>query len=523
MRRIWKRLAAVLLVLPLLAAQVVWASSEEESTYLSAFRQNGFLYVFASLESWPKDLSAEMQMDNIFSFQAKSAEKLSESGLPVTWLLMVDSSTSMEGWRGAVEKLTSKLAQADQTGARFLLATFGEEFSVVEESGSVDDVCKAASTLDYAAQRSDIAQGISDAAKYLSSASRQEGELMNLLVITDGVPYGDGQADLEKVKISLAGDPSILVHVAGLQSGGADSLLEELGDLGRGVHTTLRSSRGASSAASKLAGSVNDLCVLRFDWDPVNDVTGRIVLRDGSKDLLSLPLDTASIPVLSSVQAQTKGDGGTDGPESEQENPPEGTRDEPATGGSDSGNAPSGGGSQDPGHSGGSRQDNELNGSNKPGDSPSQDGGLPDSDMDGSNGQKRSGVSAWGIAIGVVLLLAAAGLVREILKQRKKIPPKGAVYMRLEVVSGSYAGGDGPLYLVDELIVGRDGQCDISWNDEEVSRRNSRIFLRDNVVYIEDLGSRYGTALGGMRLHEPNRLRSGDVISIGPVQFCLKF
>lgn len=137
-----------------------------------------------------------------------------------------------------------------------------------------------------------------------------------------------------------------------------------------------------------------------------------------------------------------------------------------------------------------------------------------------------SGQSQWAAlgAGGMALLVLAALLF---LRRRRGRRPggtasAGSVFMRLEVISGAYAGVK-EFYLADELIIGRGNQCDLSWKDKDVSPRNSRIFRRDNMVYIEDLGSRHGTALGGMRLHRPNRLRSGDEITIGTVQFRLKF
>ena len=52
-------------------------------------------------------------------------------------------------------------------------------------------------------------------------------------------------------------------------------------------------------------------------------------------------------------------------------------------------------------------------------------------------------------------------------------------------------------------------------DDRETAPRHSRIFFREGYLYIEDLGTKNGTVLGGMRLYAPNRLRSGDEITVG--------
>lgn len=98
-----------------------------------------------------------------------------------------------------------------------------------------------------------------------------------------------------------------------------------------------------------------------------------------------------------------------------------------------------------------------------------------------------------------------------------------AVYMKLEIISGNCRTSERKLYLAEQLMVGSGSDCDLVWKEEGVSKHNSRIYRRDQVIYIEDLDSENGTFLNGMRLHAPNRLRSGDKIMIGTACFLLRF
>ena len=100
--------------------------------------------------------------------------------------------------------------------------------------------------------------------------------------------------------------------------------------------------------------------------------------------------------------------------------------------------------------------------------------------------------------------------------------PSG-VYVRLEILRGIYAGKTQEFNLATELIIGRDGTCDICFDDPAISRRNSRVFLAGGVVYVEDLGSHNGTFLNGAPIQMASILRSGDEISMGDTAFCLKF
>ena len=66
-----------------------------------------------------------------------------------------------------------------------------------------------------------------------------------------------------------------------------------------------------------------------------------------------------------------------------------------------------------------------------------------------------------------------------------------------------------------ENILGRDLANEIVISDPEVSRRHARFFIRDENVFVEDLGSTNGTFLNGERISSPQQLRTGDVITFG--------
>ena len=115
----------------------------------------------------------------------------------------------------------------------------------------------------------------------------------------------------------------------------------------------------------------------------------------------------------------------------------------------------------------------------------------------------------------IVLLLALRG--RRVKRDGPQIP------MMLTVIHGDCKKDGKVIVLTDQVIIGRDRGCDVVFNNPDVSRRNTKVFLKNGFVFIEDLNSANGTALDGMRIYSQNRLRSGDEISIGSVKFCFKF
>jgi pSer/pThr/pTyr-binding forkhead associated (FHA) protein len=67
-----------------------------------------------------------------------------------------------------------------------------------------------------------------------------------------------------------------------------------------------------------------------------------------------------------------------------------------------------------------------------------------------------------------------------------------------------------------ETTIGRDASCSVSIDDDLVSRTHALFRRYDSHVEVFDLGSRNGTRVNGVAIHEPTRLRHGDRIRIGP-------
>ncbi len=67
----------------------------------------------------------------------------------------------------------------------------------------------------------------------------------------------------------------------------------------------------------------------------------------------------------------------------------------------------------------------------------------------------------------------------------------------------------------DRCSIGRSSECDVQLLDHQLSRVHARIERRDDVHWLEDLGSRNGTFLAGARVTEPVRLAAGDEVSLG--------
>ncbi|MEZ5236561.1 MAG: FHA domain-containing protein [Acidimicrobiia bacterium] len=69
--------------------------------------------------------------------------------------------------------------------------------------------------------------------------------------------------------------------------------------------------------------------------------------------------------------------------------------------------------------------------------------------------------------------------------------------------------------LAEELTMGRAAGCQITLDDTYVSQVHARVFVRDGVVFVEDLGSTNGTYLNRKKVAGPLMLKPGDQVQVG--------
>ena len=87
---------------------------------------------------------------------------------------------------------------------------------------------------------------------------------------------------------------------------------------------------------------------------------------------------------------------------------------------------------------------------------------------------------------------------------------------------GAEAGRRWPLHRDEELLIGRQDDCDVPLPDRQVSRTHARIFWQDDSYFVEDLKSKNGTHLNGAEVVGATKLEDGDEIQIA-LRFKLAF
>ncbi len=104
--------------------------------------------------------------------------------------------------------------------------------------------------------------------------------------------------------------------------------------------------------------------------------------------------------------------------------------------------------------------------------------------------------------------LGKAGKAPRRTRARERTPPTLKVVQPAELAGTVYPLGD-------ELTVGRAAGCQITLDDTYASQLHARIFVRDDQLYVEDLGSTNGTYLNRRKVSAPMVVSRGDQIQIG--------
>jgi DNA-binding winged helix-turn-helix (wHTH) protein len=73
-----------------------------------------------------------------------------------------------------------------------------------------------------------------------------------------------------------------------------------------------------------------------------------------------------------------------------------------------------------------------------------------------------------------------------------------------------------------ENVIGRDEDAALWIDDNLVSRRHARIVIDEAGAFLEDLGSKNGTLLGGRKIESPARLADEDLITVGPASMIFR-
>lgn len=489
-------------------------------------------------------MEASQKVGQSLNGTREQPELVADGDTTVHYLLLIDLSTSMAGYQSQVQAFAKGLLSVETQPVQVDIAGLGSEYTILREDLTTqEEVQDVLSDLLYRQTVSDISGGMKSALQHLADYPQQGGTLLNLILLTDGIPYGskDSSAEADDLKIiseALQTSPEIIVHTVGFTKWD-DEILAAFSAIS-GKHYDVRSIADASEAGSEVSRFTDGLyrVVFPFDWpDTRRRIDAQFVLtRPGDASMtmiavpnirnLDLPLleeppETSASPVLPAQGVPSEDPGGADsdappdgevppapgeGTESDEQTPV----DAPVSGGQE----PSGEEAPDSEKTSGSEEEGKETSDAAPAGPES-----PDSEESAAV-SRRPQVSCFIIGGAVLLMIAVAAVLCIRARAKKKTQP-GGIAMRLEILAGQCQTSNLRLSLRSQLTFGSEKCCDVVF--PALPPQAAKITFFNQTIYLEETDPQSEAAIGGMRIHGPNRLRSGDEISLGAIRFRLFF
>lgn len=541
-KKVKKRFCIGVLILMLLFTLIPgnYASAALVVSPLSSYCLGDEIYSFTKVQSGYDvgQFRISVQSEDMEFTGATEYLPVKETDTMVRYIFLIDRSSSMSYHMDKINAYIASIMEHEKQNAFYTIAAFGEKFEIVKENLTDKNAVK--NTLDsfsYQDQMTDPYSGIESALTFLDGISRKSGDIIHLILITDGVPdfdNADGEVKEEKLAKSAAKrilhSPEILVST--LCTGKWNGIAEKTFKKGKGVHSVISNTEEAKNAGKKATSYIDKLYRLKIKLkaSPVKDrVSCRVNLMgttaDGQMANFDVELtDVANLKMFSNQEFDESDE--TELPEAPEDFVLPGTTEEPS--------------------------ETELpDGTELPDDTKKpapdvlpeggvvSDGAVSGDSITTSGTSGKSQIPLWLIiTVGSVIVVLILIIVILLCKNKKIHNQNGmtsgarpvttdskvsGIAMRLEVHLGHCANKEMRLSLADELTIGSDDHCDIVFKDSCVSPVNTRIVFKNGMIYVEDMNSASGTAIGGMKIQGLNRLRSGDMLSIGEVEFCLKF
>lgn len=531
MKRIMCGAAALLLAL-LLCGQALAAGSAEP---VRTFVYEDTLYTYVRLEGIDSPVTQVEAKIGAQSFPASSRlETVRQAGFPITYLLLVDNSNSMPPFRAQLEEFCKELAADSGENTRFILATLGDQFQVVNENVPADSIGEQLASVPLDETVTRLHTCMNSALDYFETLPRQGTELRSMVVITDGVQYDPlGGVPHEELLERLT-HSDVMLHSLGM---GSDSeALDSLGKLTEssgGIHQVLTGSLTAGTAAKTLTDAAGELMVTGFDLggQAASGENQEVSFTFASSGTL-LCRGEAAVDIPGEEDGQTAAAG--DESESAAEGASQSVAAEPSS--AEAGEetaAPSDASAassdeeettEETSAGGSGESPEETSSAPAAVSSQSQIGGQADSGSQPPSDEKAAGGSGIFPAAGIAAAVIAVAAIFLIVRGRRA---KGAgttaafeetadagIYMRIEVGEGVEIPGGNTLILSGELLIGGDASCKIILTGAAAPRRAARLLLKDGFVCIEALDAQVQVLVNGDPLIGSRRLRSGSCISI---------
>lgn len=516
---------------------------------VNVYFRDQVLTVFLSSEDAKalEEASIFLNVDGQTQPYMTTAKRMTDADTSVNYLILIDASDSMWEFRDQTRRFVKGMLRNEKQPYTVTVAAFGASFRVLKENLTGEsDVLAAIDRISYTDTVSEICDGLLYGIEYQTKLLPANGEIQNIVLMTDGDTYmrEGGRSDeairnIASITKGIVRDSSeYLIHTVSM--GEWNALTYDAVSVSPGVDLTIPYSSDAYAYGAQISSYVDGLYRVDMDYRR-SDYSARfdadlVASTPSSEVSLWLPLknvrnlDVKEYPTIPHFDEE----GNVIGYDPAVILPPV-----PTTGLTPT-EIPSPTVDVDP-----------TAGADEPtaGTEATESAAPATVDETGGDTLKILGLEWWlfALIIGGALLVILLLIVLLLSASRKKkkaqdrnnqsartvAPPPmqdedasltgNYILVIPEILYGKARCASDELKLYRQLIIGTAPDCDIVVEDSMASEHNTRVFVENGMIYIEDLNVASCTYLGGMKIFAKNRLRSGEEIMVGDTVFKLRF
>lgn len=273
------------------------------------FVYDDYLYTYIDTESLEHPLTKLEAKVGIQTFPVSGTlETVEQAQSPITYLLLVDNSTSMPSFKNEIISFTKTLTQFGGKNTRFHLATFGDSFSLCSEDMS-RELADQVAEIPFDERVTRLHAGIGHAVDHLESIPRQGNELRVLVVLSDGVQYDPQNSITYEALLDQVSASDVMLHSVGFgKDNSALAKLRQLSEASGGSHQVVNKEVTPENAAVQLKELNGKLRITKFDLSGCEtfgeDIPVSVTFFSGAEllcqveTILSIPeIDVPQLPV----------------------------------------------------------------------------------------------------------------------------------------------------------------------------------------------------------------------------------
>lgn len=483
-------------------------AEDEKAEIVSSYYTGENLYVFIKDNALQEYEDTVDLLYNNTRIETAAPESIASLQVQRNYMFLIDLSTSMPNYREKIIQLSDALLSNSQNQNSVTVCGFGEKFEVIAENITLkEDVEKTLNNLNFNHEATDIRGGVINALRYVADNKIENGAVSNLIIMTDAVPWIAGKkydiSDIEEIKQAIAQTPETIVHSVIFGSSPNEDFKSAF-SWGKGISNTIENKYNNNDAVNvghSIAEYVNGLTVLNFKSNNIPDIYDHrfdcelllnsddgietpifltIEINNIRNYLIPLPKDVLAAPEIDLPLGETEPTVETDYlPNTSEEVP------------------------QDP---------------------------LSSEIISGETNTTSESIDKktsffWVCVILIIILIIVIAIAIYVLLKRNsylnKTNTSGNITMRLELLNGNAKVSKHIFSLNNNLIIGSDRTCDIVMKAQHMPPKAAKIFLREQSIFIESLSS--DVFIEGIQIYEPNRIRSGDRITIENIILLFRF